>query len=130
MVGLDVVLQTLPDNEGLLHRFRWLVQFHCAEVKPGIRHCYSQRGEPVHVVRQHQCLVEDILGSDGLSFWHTLIFVLNDVQCLVGMHSHLMTECCGRCQILSAEARLGYSEVLLFFVSSLGCFYLPARLVF
>ena len=54
-------------------------------------------GEMVRVVRQHQFPVQYILGSDTLSFLRALIVVLNDVHYLVVMHSHLITECCGRC---------------------------------
>jgi len=51
----------------------------------------------VRVVHEHQCLVQYILGSHALSSLRALIFVQNDVQHLVGMHSQLMTEFCNRC---------------------------------
>jgi len=42
VVGLDVVLQTRRDNQGLVHRFRCLARFHCPGVKHGTCHCYHQ----------------------------------------------------------------------------------------
>jgi len=97
VVGLDVVLQTHHDNQGLVHRFWCLARFQPPGVKHGTSHCYCQSGEHLHLVRKDQSPVQYILGSDGLSFLRALIFVENDVQRLVGMHSHLMTKGCGRC---------------------------------
>ena len=72
-----------------------VARFHHPGVKHGTLHCNRQRGEQLYLVHQHQCPVQDILGSDALQFLPVLIFVQNDVQRFVGMHSHLMTEFCG-----------------------------------
>jgi len=79
VVGLDVVLQTGYDNQGPLLRFQSLAWFHPLGVKHGTRHCYSQTGEQLYLICQHQCPVQYILGSDALWFLRTLIFIQNDV---------------------------------------------------
>jgi len=40
--------------------------------------------------------VQYILGSEAVLFLRAFIFVVHDVLHLVGMHTHLISECCGR----------------------------------